>query len=124
MDTVKILMSKKCYYSSVVHCNYYSSFQLMKHVVINKFRISNNQIFLNSKNNTQSTHEYLINLMFLNLSRINVNEALDFQSSILQLKQLRSEADYEEKITDKNICETSILLNQLINNILKTTYKI
>ena len=49
------------YYSSSIHCYYYSTFQLMLHIVFNIFNIDS--IEFNNKIKGKDSHNYLINLL-------------------------------------------------------------
>jgi len=99
LDAASLLIDNNCYAPSV-HCSYYSVFQLLKH----KFVILKNISFLvfsqNSRNDTRTSHKYLIDEFCLHLQSDTNNKLSIFDVRLLKrdiedLKQFRIESDYD-----------------------------
>jgi uncharacterized protein (UPF0332 family) len=121
------LLHQNNYYSSVVHCAYYSCIQFIKHILLYSLKLSetdlyNEQKALSSKSfNSLGLHEYLINKISTELKN-NKKDWKAFNSSIMQLKKLRVAADYEDTMIDISKGSTSISLSDGILRQLKKDF--
>ena len=55
------LLHKNSLYTSVVHCSYYSCFQLMKHLWLEKMGKTEEDLKTANNNTNEGSHEVLIN---------------------------------------------------------------
>ena len=99
IDAAGILLTKNLYAPSV-HCSYYSCFQLLKYTINNFFGIDYETLkgdIANTKPH-KGTHQYVINFIYTELySLTSFRESRIFKRKINDLKQFRTESDYEEK---------------------------
>lgn len=116
------LLHQNTYYSSVVHCAYYSCIQLMKHTWLNAMGRSENDLRNLNNISSQGSHEVLINQIKIFIQSKSQNGRV-FNRDILQLKRLRVIADYEEILIDFKKSNESILLSKSALNILKNVYE-
>lgn len=107
-------------YCSVVHCAYYSSVQLMRHILLNKIGKSEADIKSETAAINGGSHVYMINETFNYLKLKNNKELIVFFNKINSLKKLRIEADYGEVNIDYDKGRNSILLSEEINKILNS----
>ncbi|TDQ06243.1 hypothetical protein [Pedobacter metabolipauper] len=114
-------LQKLTYYCSVVHCSYYSSVQLMKHILLNKIGKTEAEIKSESSSTSGGSHVYMINETFNYLKLKNNKDLALFYNNINNLKKLRVEADYGEITIDHDKGKSSIHLSDEINKILKST---
>lgn len=110
------------FYCSAVHCAYYSSLQLMRHLIIYKVGKSPQDIKKESENDPEKRgfHEYMIKQTADYLYVKNKKEMPLFVSNMNSLKKLRKQSDYEEINIDITKGKNSVLLSESINKILKT----
>jgi len=113
------LLHKNHLYPSVVHCSYYSSFQLMKHLLLGKMGKTEEDLKTANNNTTEGSHEVLINKIIAYLKNSTSADSRTFQSNIGQLKKLRKKADYESVQIDISISKDSIDLSKATSGILK-----
>ncbi len=112
------LLHKQCFYPPVVHCAYYSCFQLMKHIWLYSIGNSENELKALNKNSKEGSHEVLINQIKLFVKDKSRNDR-DFNNEILQLKRLRVRADYDDNSIDSDKSSNSINLSKSIQIKLK-----
>jgi uncharacterized protein (UPF0332 family) len=97
-------------YPSVIHCSYYSTFQLMKFIWLEKMGKDENELrSLSNKSSDKGSHEVLINEIVMWLATKGANSR-DFNNKIGILKKLRRKADYENTQIDIQISSDSIKL--------------
>lgn len=113
------ILQQKSHYCSTVHCAYYSSVQLMKHILLNNIGKSESQIKTESKGTNGGSHIYMIAEVFAYLIKINNKESNMFNTNIVSLKKLRERADYFDVNIDSATGKSSITLAESINKILK-----
>jgi len=112
------LLQQYSYYSSVVHCAYYSCIQLMKHTWLNSMGKSDNDLRNLNNSSSQGSHEVLINQIKIFIQSKSQNGRV-FNRDILQLKRLRVNADYDEILIDSKKSNDSLILSKSSLNILK-----
>jgi uncharacterized protein (UPF0332 family) len=112
------LLHQYSYYSSVVHCAYYSCIQLMKHTWLNSMGKSDNDLRNLNNSSSQGSHEVLINQIKIFIQSKSQNGRV-FNRDILQLKRLRVNADYDEILIDSKKSNESLILSKSSLNILK-----
>jgi len=112
------LLHQYSYYSSVVHCAYYSCIQLMKHTWLNSMGKSDNDLRNLNNSSSQGAHEVLINQIKIFIQSKSQNGRV-FNRDILQLKRLRVNADYDEILIDSKKSNDSLILSKSSLNILK-----
>lgn len=89
------------YYCSTVHCAYYSCVQLMMHILLYELGYTEATLTTAISNDTRGSHEFYINAVTKHLIAKNTNrdERKLFGEEIVNLKKLRTKADYhDEKI--------------------------
>jgi len=118
-NSAKLLIEKGLDPPSV-HCSYYSSFQLLKHVIAANEGISYEELdierdtLVKQQNKTIGAHEFLIDKKFLNLlsrERANIRYAMELN----QLKTYRRRADYDNIEITYNESKDALRLAQKIN---------
>ena len=112
------LLHQYSYYSSVIHCAYYSCIQLMKHTWLNSMGKSDNDLRNLNNSSSQGSHEVLINQIKIFIQSKSQNGRV-FNRDILQLKRLRVNADYDEILIDSKKSNESLILSKSSLNILK-----
>jgi hypothetical protein len=112
------LLHQYSYYSSVIHCAYYSCIQLMKHTWLNSMGKSDNDLRNLNNSSSQGSHEVLINQIKIFIQSKSQNGRV-FNRDILQLKRLRVNADYDEILIDSKKSNDSLILSKSSLNILK-----
>jgi uncharacterized protein (UPF0332 family) len=112
------LLHQYSYYSSVVHCAYYSCIQLMKHTWLNSMGKSDNDLRNLNNSSSQGSHEVLINQIKIFIQSKSQNGRV-CNRDILQLKRLRVNADYDEILIDSKKSNESLILSKSSLNILK-----
>jgi uncharacterized protein (UPF0332 family) len=113
------LLHNNSLYPSVVHCSYYSCFQLMKHLWLGKMGKTEEDLKTANNNTTEGSHEVLINKIIAYLKNSTSADSRTFQSNIGQLKKLRKKADYESVQIDVSVSKDSIDLSKATSGILK-----
>lgn len=66
-----VLLQKQSLYPSVIHCAYYSCFQLMKHLLITNLGKSESDISNEVRNTSDGSHEVMINNILNHLKSQN-----------------------------------------------------
>ena len=111
-------LQRKGSYPSVVHCAYYSCFQLMKHIWLTNMGKSEEDLKILNEKPREGSHNALIN----QLKKFLTKKSLDsrtFNTEINQLKKLRIEADYGDIQIDSSKSNNLILLSKSTQKILK-----
>lgn len=114
-------LQKASYFCSVVHCAYYSSVQLMRHILLNVIGKAESEIRIESSQETfrGGSHTYMIAETVKYLVSKNNKEMKLFNTSINSLKKLRVDADYGEVNIDHDLGKRSLELSEVVNKILK-----
>ena len=96
------LLSESLYAPSI-HCSYYSCYQLLKYTISYFFGIdydtqAQNIVLSNPK---QNSHQYVINFVVKELITLAGNDkSREFKRTLKDLKQYRTESDYENVEVD------------------------
>ncbi len=119
------LLHDKAHYPSVAHCSYYSCYQLFRHIWFYsmgktdsdlKFIIDHSK---NKRAERKGSHDILINEIQLYIKGNNSSDFRVINSNILQLKRLRSSADYDDKAFLYSESLKSIQLSDILRPVLK-----
>jgi uncharacterized protein (UPF0332 family) len=99
LDAASLLINNHCFAPSV-HCSYYSVFQILKHKFVTLKEITFSVFSQNSRNDTRTSHKYLIDEFCLHLQsnskyKLNRFEVRLLKRDIEDLKQFRVESDYD-----------------------------
>ncbi|MDR3706615.1 MAG: HEPN domain-containing protein [Paludibacteraceae bacterium] len=119
------LLHDKNFYPPVAHCSYYGCFQLIKHVWLNSFKKTDDDLkalidsLKKGKANQTGSHEVLINQISTYIKSKKEVDYRDFNSSILQLKKLRTTSDYDDVDFDCTKSSKCLQLSEIIRPILK-----
>ncbi len=111
------LLHKNNLYSSVCHCAYYSSVQLMRHIWFNKMNKTETELYTLTRASTENSHGILIN-QIVNHIKGKSMDARNFNTEILSLKKLRTIADYNDETIDFSHSTKSLALSKSVNLIL------
>ena len=130
LTSAQILIENNCYASSV-HCSYYSSFQLMSHLLLNNFGFSQDVIKTESKKDGGS-HIWSANIIFKKMGKQQeILKAIDFNREIGILRNKRMHADYSDEEIDKkkqqlnkDYSVAALAQAGVINNILSKVFNI
>ncbi len=94
------LLHQEEMYASSVHCSYYSSIQLMRHLLFNKFGFDEMEFDGRPEIQDKGSHNYLINFI---RNKLDPYASRAYSSGISDLKKCRKEADYMQiKILEIN----------------------
>lgn len=116
-----ILIENKCYASSV-HCSYYSSFQLMLHLLLSEYSFTQETI---RKQGTKGTHIFASEKIRREIDNKNKrSKSLEFHREIGMLKNKRVQADYRETEINAEFSNDAMHQAIKINNILVEVFKI
>lgn len=119
------ILHDKANYPSVAHCSYYSCYQLFRHIWFYsmgktesdlKFIIDNSK---DKKAERKGSHDVLINEIQKFIKENNLDDFRVINSNIMQLKRLRSSADYDDKVFLYNDSLKSIQLSDKLRPVLK-----
>ncbi len=119
------MLHNKGNYPSVSHCTYYSCYQLIKHIWIHSMNKSDAELKLvieqykNKKAQEKGSHNVLINLVSEYIKENNLSDFRVINSNIMQLKRLRYQSDYEDKLVYHNDSLNSLDLAEKIRVVLK-----
>lgn len=122
-----LLKSAQCY-SSVIHCAYYSCFQLIKHFFLEYVEHDEEKLKVNISTSKQGSHVYITNLLMKEISNnIAVNSAekskiYSLLGEINKLKAMRNEADYSHKIINETFANRAISISTTVNKQIDNTF--
>lgn len=118
IDAAKLLNDKNLY-SAVAHCAYYACYQKIKHIWLH--RQGKTELELEQLGRTKprmGSHEVLINEIGTFIKSSGSKNVIDdfrvYNNNILQLKKLRTRADYEDTIFDSTSSSKSLTLSNEI----------
>jgi len=120
LDCAEFLHGKNRF-TPVPHCSYYSCYQLMKHIWLHKFNKTELDLaseIRKDSNSRTGSHEVLINQIF-KLANKTKYDSRTFMNNALQLKRLRTEADYNDNVIDISKSKVALELSKEINKELK-----
>ena len=104
-------------YASSVHCSYYSTVQLMRHVLFNIFGEDENEFDNRKEVKSAGSHNYLINFFRNKITK--PISGRDFANGLRDLKELRKNADYKQKVILLSESKEARKLADITNNALK-----
>lgn len=110
------------FYSSSIHCSYYSCLQLIKHIMIHKYGMSEDDIYWEQKSKpNENSHTYLINFIGKKIREKsnNIEDFRETNSNLVNLKTTRNESDYQEKEIIEDISNTSLATAKKVLSVLK-----
>ncbi|PJC62847.1 MAG: hypothetical protein CO022_02365 [Flavobacteriales bacterium CG_4_9_14_0_2_um_filter_32_27] len=93
------------YYSSSVHCSYYSCLQLIKHILLHKYKKSEDELRNEQEKSGKPSHEYLINSILIKIRDVSPINFRDVSRELPALKMARIDADYKEIEIKKGMSE-------------------
>jgi hypothetical protein len=114
------ILQRNTYPASAAHCAYYSCFQMMKHLALCVLAFFDSESDMNADRyqDGDGIHEYLIN----KINEYLLDKKIDHHSfsKIIQLKKLRTKADYSNKRFENGEGSSAIILAREILQFLKT----
>ncbi len=108
-------------FCSSVHCSYYSSFQLMLHILYEVLDEEEEEYSAREEVNDRGSHNYLFNTIRREIISSDGSRVRDFGFYMRKLKELRKIADYKQikvlKQDSSNAKEYSNKFNIILNDI-------
>ena len=118
LEEVANLLHDKGYYLAVAHAAYYSCFQVMKCIWLYSMGKTQEELDSNTSQATMGSHEYLLNEV-VNYINSKKGDTRYLRNKIFQLKDLRSQADYDDTTIDYVTSKRAIDLSQKLLIILR-----
>jgi len=121
------LLINNSYYSSSVHCSYYSNIQLMLHILLTDLQKSEQEIDSEGHQGAQDEggfHNWLKNSITRELFMRNNQLVPDFNNFFGQLKGLRIKADYKNLEIIERRAKSGLDLSNSIEEILTEEFEI
>ncbi len=121
------LLIKNSFPSASVHCSYYSTIQLMLHILLIDFNKSEDEIENEAKLDSKDEngyHNWLKNLITRELVKRDFMIIRDYNNFFGKLKSLRIRADYKNIIITENRALDALDLSKKINTILAEKFRI
>ena len=119
------LLHKKCLFSSVAHCSYYSCFQMYKYIWLypmgkteGLLTLSTTESFRRNQK-VKGSHNILLDRVAQHIKTNNRDDFRVLNRNINQLKKLRQTADYDDQDFLDKQSEKSIKLSSSIRMVLK-----
>lgn len=114
-DAANLLFSRSLY-SPSVHCSYFSSLQLAKHLLLNKYHM--NAVLFDRKD--KDSHKFIIdNILNKIKSELQDNKMYsEFNSKMTSLKRFRIESDYKQIVSNSSVAFKSMSYSTELNRIL------
>lgn len=110
------LLHREEMYASSVHCSYYSSIQLMRHLLFNKFGYDDIEFDGRPEVQDKGSHNFLFGFL---RTKIDPKESRSYNIYLQQLKDHRKRADYMQiKILEVD-SEKALSLATNLNSLLK-----
>lgn len=123
ISSAKLLIENNCYASSV-HCSYYSSVQIMIHLLLNKFGYTPEKLEADAKSQFKGSHIFARDVIRDKMKDLGIRfKAQEFYREIGELKNKREQADYQEKLIDKDFSESAVAQADNVNLILEEIFK-
>lgn len=124
LTSAQLLIDNDCHNSSV-HCSYYSSVQLMIHLLLNKFGYTPDKLETDSKRENKGSHIFAKNFLYQKMKDNNeIFKARDFFREIGELKNKREKADYQEAIINPDLSGNALEQANKVNTILTKVFEI
>lgn len=121
------LLKSNSYYTSSIHCAYYSVFQYLKYTLTILFETTYKQLYKECRDKKYgiTSHEFYIDYIKNNRADLQSNIELgNFINDIGNLRELRNRADYEEDILSSQDSEYAIKTARDLKRYLKTDNKL
>lgn len=122
------ILLKKSVFSSSVHCSYYSSVQLILHILRSDFKKTDDEINILSKKKSKENnglHNWLQNFVSLELfNRKNFDDARSFNNYFGQLKGSRVKSDYKNKAINNTSASQALDKAKSINEIITNNFSL
>lgn len=118
LEDVANLLHDKGYYLAVAHAAYYSCFQVMKCIWLYSMGESDKTLASNTSQSKKGSHEYLLNEV-VNYIKSKKGDTRYLRNKIFELKDLRSQADYDDTTIDYVTSKRAIDLSQKLLIILR-----
>ncbi|MBN2764907.1 MAG: hypothetical protein JXR27_00935 [Paludibacteraceae bacterium] len=117
--TAAKLLNDKGLYSSVAHCAYYACYQKIKHIWLHKQGKTDLELETLGRSKPRTgSHEVLINEIGAFIKNSGSKNFIEdfrvYNNNILQLKRLRTKADYEDTLFDSSSSSKSLTLSNEI----------
>jgi len=116
------LLIRNSMLASSVHCFYYSCVQLMIHILISVFHMTEESIEAEFIRARRGFHNWLINKIYADYERKNFRNARNFLRKIHNLKHVRIQADYKLIEIDASTSNDVKSISECIINMLKGDY--
>jgi uncharacterized protein (UPF0332 family) len=118
-ESAKLLIANK-YYTSSIHCLYYSILQQMKLILIKEYSINDNLI--KQKGKDIGTHNFLKSQIYSKLNKKSADYGKIFLNYFSTLKKLRINADYKNIIFDLRKTQKALKLTENLEKILTENF--
>lgn len=118
-----LLISSKIYAPSI-HCSYYSSVQLMIHILVLNLNKTELDIDTESRKARTGFHNWLKSKIIGELKNRNPKIIRDFNNSFGIIKALRIKADYKNSTINKQKAIHSVEKAKTVNKILAENFTI
>lgn len=120
------LLKKEGYHHSSIHCSYYGLFQKMKYTIKNLLNITYDDYYSRSRLSTFNSHAFLINLLCDEIKTKGYCqcESQILKRKILELKELRETADYDNIVMTSINSDDAFDLGRKILNEIKTKFQL
>ena len=121
------LLIKNSFYSSSVHCSYYSNIQFILHILLKDVYKTTDELDRKSKlgsNDKKGFHNWIKSEIIRELFYRDYMSIRNFNNYFGQLKKLRINADYLNELINKETAEKGLNLSITINEILAKGFKV
>lgn len=124
ISSARILIENK-YFNSSVHCSYYSSVQIMIHVLLNKYNFTQERLEESAKSERKGSHVFAKNFLHTKMKEMGIRfDAVEFHRLIGSLKNKREKADYQEEVIEEDLSRDALNQAAKINSILTNIFSI
>lgn len=120
------MLMKAGYHASSIHCSYYGLFQWMKYTMKGFLKITYEEYSDNARASSLNSHAYLINLVYDSFQQkgYSKKDAHDIRRKILDLKELRETADYDNVKMISDDSDLAFSNSGKLIKVIQTTFKI
>lgn len=110
-------------YNSSIHCAYYACVQELLHIIFLKFNITKEQFEQGRRSSKDGTHGWAFKLIELEIAKKDRQNFKWLQKTFPELKKMREDADYSDKMLGVGESAKAFELSQSIVRLLKTSFK-
>ncbi len=119
------ILIKNNLHSSSVHCAYYSSVQMMIHLLLNKFGFTQDKLEEEAKKENKGSHIFAKNYLHQKMKDKGIRfDATIFYRTVGELKNKREKADYQEENIEIDFSQEAVKQANEVNKILKKVFEI